>query len=570
MNQGRLTSIGLVIGISLTWLTISALVVYGILQGEARNKELGALGLERIMDAQRMQLDLHLQELEKELLGEAAYVLTQDSLVKRELLDRWTAALRSDWNLGSMGLASEGGDDLVLERTDSIWRLIEVARSSEESPPLVTVWPLMQGMEASHTFISEKEVDPRSLAWFGQALDQLNREVSWSVVGRSPVDLTLYASKLIRPRQAGGSFQVIRCGISPERIMRTSSPPRSVVSLFMLTSEGVRWMMPDTGAARQASFQAQVHWSKERRGDPFTFRVDEDLYMARVVPYPLDGASGYMGAVINMRSIKAWTHRERTGLWIAAALLSVLGALLVWSILRGRRSVEQVKRQEKRSRTQQRKLARALGEREVLDREVHHRVKNNLQVVSSLLNLQAKRIHDPSAQQEFLRGKRRIDSMALVHHKLYTQRDLSALDLRAFLSQLAAAVSAMHEPASRTISHTVETHDIKADADTAIQLGMITCELLSNSFQHAFPYVTGGHVDIEVNEVGDGLFRLSVSDNGLGMDLGAPRRADALGLEIAEALADQIDGELELFSDKGTRVEVTFRMQGITVMPAGK
>jgi two-component sensor histidine kinase len=230
--------------------------------------------------------------------------------------------------------------------------------------------------------------------------------------------------------------------------------------------------------------------------------------------------------------------------------------------------VEQVKRQEKRSRTQQRKLVRALGEREVLDREVHHRVKNNLQVVSSLLNLQAKRIHDPAAQQEFLRGKRRIDSMALVHHKLYTQRDLSALDLRAFLSQLAAAVSAMHEPASRTISHAVETHDIKADADTAIQLGMITCELLSNSFQHAFPYVTGGHVDIEVMELSGGLYRLSISDNGLGMDLVAPRREDALGLEIAEALADQIDGKLEVFSDKGTRVEITFRMQGIGALPA--
>ncbi len=567
MNRGRVTSIGLIIGISLTWLILSTLVTVALLKGKERDSELGSLGLERVMDVQRRQLDLFFRGLEKDLRTEAAFVTGQDSLVERSLVDRWSAVLRGDWNLVSIGLASEGGDDLLLERSDSVLKLTTVARGSEESPPLVSVWALNALPTSARTTISENQVDPRSTAWFGQTLDQPDRDVSWSIVGKSPVDLTLYASKLIRPRQAGGSFHVIRYGISLQRAMRSIAPPRSVVDLFMLTGEGVRWTMPDTGQARQASFQAQVQWSKQRRTIPFVFNVDGSAYMARVVPYGVGGATGYMGAVIDMELIKGWTQRERSGLRIAAALLAILGALLVWTILRGRRSVEQVKRQEKRSRTQQRKLMRALGEREVLDREVHHRVKNNLQVVSSLLNLQAKRIHDPAAQQEFLRGKRRIDSMALVHHKLYTQRDLSALDLRAFLSQLAAAVSTMHEPASRTVSHAVETHDIKADADTAIQLGMITCELLSNSFQHAFPYVTGGHVDINVDEVGDGLYRLSVSDNGLGMDLVASRREDALGLEIAEALADQIDGKLELFSEKGTRVEITFRMQGIGALP---
>lgn len=568
MNRARLTSIGLGSGIALTWLTLSSLVTFGLLKSREHNEELGGLGLERILDVQRVQLDLLFHGMEKALLTESAFVSDQDSLVEDELVDRWSAALKGDWALGSIGLASEGGNDLLLERMDSVWRLTSVVRSSEESPPLVSTWPMLGSPRNAHTSISEKLVDPRSTVWFGRTLDQLDHNISWSIVGKSPVDLTLYASRLIRPEQKGGSFHVIRFGISLNRAMRSISPPRSAVDLFMLTGEGVRWSIPDTGQARRASFQAQLQWSKERIGNPFSFNMDGATYMARVMPYPLGGASGYMGAVIDMRSVRIWTVRERVGLWIAAVFLAILGAMLVWTILRGRRSVEQVKRQEKRSRTQQRKLARALGEREVLDREVHHRVKNNLQVVSSLLNLQAKRVQDPLAQQEFLRGKRRIDSMALVHHKLYTQRDLSALDLRAFLSQLAAAVSTMHEPASRTVSHAVETHDIKADADTAIQLGMITCELLSNSFQHAFPYVTGGHIDIVVDEVGDGMYRLSISDNGLGMDLDAPRREDALGLEIAEALADQIDGKLQLFSDKGTRVEVTFRMQGIGAIPA--
>ena len=568
MNRASLTSLGLGVSIAIIWLTLACLVAYGLLKGNERDAELGGLGLERIMNVERTQLDLVFRGIEKDLLSEAAFVAAQDSSAESGLVERWLAAMKGDWTLVSIGLANEGGDDLVLERMERYWRLTSVLRSSEESPPLVSTWPLMGPSSNARTSISENVVDPRTTAWFGRTLDQLEQDVSWSLVGRSPEDLTIYASSMIRAEQAGGPFRIIRFGINLQRTLKALEPSRSVVDLFMLTGDGIRWMMPDTGVVRQASFLAQVQWSKDREDRPFAFRLDGTEYMARVVPYSIGKATGYMGAVIEMSSIRLWTKRERVGLWMAAVFLAVLGVLLVWTILRGRRSVQQVKRQEKRSRTQQRKLVRALGEREVLDREVHHRVKNNLQVVSSLLNLQAKRIHDPSAQQEFLRGKRRIDSMALVHHKLYTQRDLSALDLRAFLSQLAAAVSAMHEPTSRTISHAVETHDIKADADTAIQLGMITCELLANSFQHAFPYVTGGHVDIAVDEVGDGMFRLSISDNGLGMDLGATRREDALGLEIAEALADQIDGKLEVFSDMGTRVEITFRMQGIGALPA--
>ena len=217
--------------------------------------------------------------------------------------------------------------------------------------------------------------------------------------------------------------------------------------------------------------------------------------------------------------------------------------------------------QEKRSRTQERKLAKALGEREILDREVHHRVKNNLQVVSSLLNLQAQRIADPEARLEFTRGKRRIDSMALVHHKLYGQQDLRAIDLQLFLSQIANAVSAMFEPHSRTVSHSVDSGQIRADADTAIQLGIILCELLANCYQHAFPYATGGHIDIVVRAAAEGMFRMTVKDNGKGLERNETTRSTELGLEIVDALSEQIDGHAKTSMDEGTRVEVTFRMQ---------
>jgi two-component sensor histidine kinase len=99
------------------------------------------------------------------------------------------------------------------------------------------------------------------------------------------------------------------------------------------------------------------------------------------------------------------------------------------------------------------------------------------------------------------------------------------------------------------------------DADTSIQLGMITCELLANCHQHAFPYSTGGHIDLIVRDTGEGMFTMTVKDNGKGTTAAATNRA-ALGLEVVEALAEQLDGKMRMVEGEGTTVEVTFRSIG--------
>ena len=108
----------------------------------------------------------------------------------------------------------------------------------------------------------------------------------------------------------------------------------------------------------------------------------------------------------------------------------------------------------------------------------------------------------------------------------------------------------------------MDTADIKTNADTSIQLGIILCELMANCYQHAFPYITGGHVDITVRKGEDDLYRMIVKDNGKGLDRDPATREAELGLELVEALAEQIDGGVETATADGTRVEVTFRMQG--------
>ena len=367
---------------------------------------------------------------------------------------------------------------------------------------------------------------------------------------------------LIRPNSGTVPYRIIVFMVRTSEALRgTLDQGDGSYTHLLLTSDGASLIQSlDTGAMRYGALLTQARWQKDHRKRLMSFRVvGEDMH-AQVIPYSLNGEALQLGSVINDSRVREWQTLERIGLWTTAGVIAVLTTLLWVARARHRRSEARLRKQEKRSRTQERKLAKALGERDVLDREVHHRVKNNLQVVSSLLNLQAQRIPEGPIRAEFVRGKRRIDAMALVHHKLYGMQDLRSIRLHDLFHQLAMSVAALHEPKSRTISFKVETMEIISDPDTAIELGIILCELLDNCFQHAFPYATGGHIDIVVKHKGGDLFELVVKDNGKGMAADARADETKLGLEIVEALAGQLDGTLTIIDNNGVMFTVEFRM----------
>ncbi len=478
------------------------------------------------------------------------------------LRDRWLPLMESDWSLTSIGLANEAGEQQELGRANDKWRYSTTIGGEAQAPPLVTEWPARGTIAAAHVSIGEHGNDPRRSLWFGQALEDHAAGATWSTTPAPDSTDELHASILIRSNLPNRPYRVIRFTLSPELLVRSFAEGSTTHSALYLGGEGHPWHLPDSGDMSRALSVAHAKWLIGRGETPFSFEVDGKEMMAQLVPLALTGTRIYTGTVVDMALLQSWTHGERKALWAAALLLALLGSLLISSFLRGQRRERKVERQEKQSITQERKLAKVIGEREILDREVHHRVKNNLQVVSSLLNLQAERVADAGTRHEFTRGKRRIDSMALVHHKLYAQTDLRAIDLRLFMDQLTNAMRAMHEPKSRTVSHAVDTDGITANADTTIQLGIILCELLANCYLHAFPYVTGGHVDIILRKDEGDLYRLTVKDNGKGATRDPEKQASELGLELVEGLAEQIDGRMEITTDGGTRVDIFFRMQG--------
>jgi two-component system, sensor histidine kinase PdtaS len=205
----------------------------------------------------------------------------------------------------------------------------------------------------------------------------------------------------------------------------------------------------------------------------------------------------------------------------------------------------------------------SLREKEVLLKEIHHRVKNNLQVVSSLLGLQSRTIADGTTRKMFQESQNRVHSMALIHETLYQSENLSKINFPAYIDQLAAHLFRSYgaDPARIRISASIG--DLRLPIDTAVPCGLIVNELVSNSLKYAFPGERSGVVRIEMHEEECGRICLEVSDDGVGLPEGVGFGSmKSLGLRLVRTLADQLGGSIEMTGASGTRVALTFQSGG--------
>ena len=202
----------------------------------------------------------------------------------------------------------------------------------------------------------------------------------------------------------------------------------------------------------------------------------------------------------------------------------------------------------------------SLEEKVVLLKEIHHRVKNNLQVVSSLLSLQSSYIDDEATRDNLRDTRSRVESMALVHEKLYESGDLAKIDFGEYVRTLAGHVLRAYERIPRL--H-IEASPIVVDADTVIPCGLIVNELVSNSMKYAFRDRDPGEIRIELHRKNDQEIVMRVSDDGVGFppDLDF-RRTESLGMQLVVDLTRQLQGTVELRRDRGTCFEITLPLAG--------
>ncbi|HEX9023604.1 MAG TPA: histidine kinase dimerization/phosphoacceptor domain -containing protein [Geobacteraceae bacterium] len=198
---------------------------------------------------------------------------------------------------------------------------------------------------------------------------------------------------------------------------------------------------------------------------------------------------------------------------------------------------------------------RELAEKEVLLKEVHHRVKNNLQVISSLVGLQADGSRDETVRQVLRDVTDRVRSMALVHEKLYQSANLACIDFAEYSRGLLSYLWRAHGGSS--VRLTLDLEPVSLPVDTAVPLGLILNELAGNALKHAFLGRPGGEVTVSLKGAAGGKISLGVSDNGVGLPEGLDwRRARSLGLRLVQMLAGQIGADVQLASGEGTRFEV--------------
>ncbi len=210
-------------------------------------------------------------------------------------------------------------------------------------------------------------------------------------------------------------------------------------------------------------------------------------------------------------------------------------------------------------KTVEQEISRSLHEKEVLLKEIHHRVKNNLQIVSSLFFFQSKKITDPKTLDMFRDGQNRVKTMALIHEKLYQSGDLANIDFKEYIKKLTNFLMQSYGVNQSKIKLKNNVQKIKLGVDTAVPCGLIINELISNSLKHGFSDTDNGEIKIDMGYDETNKLLLKISDNGKGIpkDLKI-EESDSLGLRLVYNLSTQLNGTVTFFNNNGTTVKLLF------------
>jgi two-component sensor histidine kinase len=199
----------------------------------------------------------------------------------------------------------------------------------------------------------------------------------------------------------------------------------------------------------------------------------------------------------------------------------------------------------------------SLKEKEILLKEIHHRVKNNLQLVMSLLNIQARDKETISIEDFLEKGHSRIASMVLIHENLYQKENVGKVDFQEYIHSLSENVKATFGEINNTIHIEINAIGIYFDIETAVPLGIIINELITNAMKHAFPNNKNGTIAISITNLDNAAYEVIIEDNGIGTTPQLKTKK-SLGLELVSLLVLQLKGTFIHEKNKGTRYRITF------------
>ena len=225
---------------------------------------------------------------------------------------------------------------------------------------------------------------------------------------------------------------------------------------------------------------------------------------------------------------------------------------------KGDTSIQVILHNITKRKTYEKQIKQSLNEKEVLLKEIHHRVKNNLQIISSLLNLQSRYIEDENARGVFKESQNRIKSMALIHEKLYQSEDLTKIDFAEYIRSLTFHLFRSYSIDQSAVKLSINFEGVLFDIDTSIPCGLIINELISNSLKYAFPNGRKGKISVDL-QLEEEKCVLIISDDGVGFPEGLDfQNTETLGLRLVNILVSQINGVITLDKCEGTSFKIEF------------
>ena len=245
---------------------------------------------------------------------------------------------------------------------------------------------------------------------------------------------------------------------------------------------------------------------------------------------------------------------------LVAGVFLILSGFILYNFLKVKKQRKLIDLQQDELKLQNGLIHEALSEKEVLLKEIHHRVKNNLQIISSLLNIQAQNITDKNVLDSIKEGQSRVEVMSLIHQNLYQSKELDAIHIEEYIKQLTFYLNEMFNSATQKVVIDVVAPDLYFDIDTAIPLGLIVNELVSNAFKYAFLEKENRSIAISIEAIDDLNYQMQISDNGVGL----PQHfkignSNSLGLKLVSILSRQLRGSVAYSSEKGTTFTITFK-----------
>lgn len=247
-------------------------------------------------------------------------------------------------------------------------------------------------------------------------------------------------------------------------------------------------------------------------------------------------------------------ERERIQRYALIGLLGGVGivALLLWRADRRKRQTNAILANKNEL------IQHSLEEKETLLREIHHRVKNNLQVISSLLSLQSQHIQDQGVQAAIQEGRNRVKSMAMIHQNLYQTDNLTGIEVNEYIDKLTHSLFQSYNINSDRVALKTDITPLNLDVDTVIPLGLILNELLTNALKYAFPDQQEGRIEVSLKETDQALV-LQVADNGVGLPRELdPLQAPSMGYKLIRAFLAKLKGSMEVSREAGTDIKLTF------------